>query len=119
MPMNKTILLGILLVGIASMMMFPLMNAMASDRQGVVTFVNKADKHGKITEDLTNEVYQFQIPQGLDPLCAIPVVVDTPVFFDTDPDQAKVARNVSACGYWSYPSLFYLHLIRAVNPENS
>ena len=100
--MNKTILLGVLFVGIAALMMFPIMNALAvSTGTGTVTFINKAEKHGKLvrTDVPGNDVYQFQIPQGLDPLCEVPVVVDSTVSFDIDPDQAKVARNVSACGY--------------------
>jgi len=94
--MNRTILLGILFVGIAALMMFPIMNAMAvSTGTGTVIFINKSDKHGKIVreDDGTNDVYQFQIPQGLADPNNAPVEGDT-VTFDIDPDQAKVARNV-------------------------
>jgi len=99
--MYKTILLGILFVGIVSLMMFPIMNAMASDIQGTVTFINKAEKHGKITrtDNSSNDEYQFRIPQDLNTSCEVPLVVGGTVSFDIDPDQAKVARNVNPCGY--------------------
>jgi len=98
-PMNKTILLGILFVGIAVLMMFPVMNAMAViTGTGEVTFINKPGTHGKIvrTDDSSNDVYQFQIPQGLADPNNAPALTDC-VTFDVDPPQAKVARNVAKC----------------------
>jgi len=94
--MGKTILLVILFVGIAALMMFPVMNALAaSTGTGTVTFINKPGTHGKIvrTDDGSNDQYQFRIPQDLANPNIIPAVGDT-VTFDIDPDQAKKARNV-------------------------
>jgi len=56
--------------------------------QGTITFVNPSAKHGMITEDGTGDVYQFQIPQDLDPAHQdYEPQVDDPVTFTPGPGQ--------------------------------
>jgi len=65
---------------------------------GTVTWINNANKHGKITQtnDASNKSYQYQIPRDLaDPNNA--PSVDDCVTFDLDPSKSNAADNVAKC----------------------
>jgi len=65
---------------------------------GSVTWINNANKQGKIarTDDASNKSYQYQIPRDLADPNNAPVVNDC-VTFDVAPSKSKVANNVAKC----------------------
>jgi len=59
--------------------------------QGTVTWINHPEKHGKITEDGTGDVFNFQIPKGAAPGYE-PEVGDRVTF---SPGNGKKATDVT------------------------
>jgi len=97
--MSGKAVISALIIGIAAMMIFSIVPAMAGTGQGEITSINKPGTHGKLvrTDDGSNSEYQFQIPQGLADQNYIPSVGDC-ITFDINPDPAKKATNVAQCG---------------------
>ncbi len=91
--MNGKVIFSVLFTGIAAMMVLSIVPAMATTAIGEITWINQADKHGKITlGDDPNTVFQFNIPNDLQEGYT-PIKGQT-VNFWIDPENSRHAINV-------------------------